>query len=95
MNARSQTAQDLANALLGMARVSQTVHRCSSSFGSRLGPRHVVLVIPEGETTGDYYECSDRVLALLNAGMSPVDLELDALTDDETEAFDNGTYWEG
>jgi len=95
MNAYSTTAHDMANALLGNARSAQSVHVSSTVYsGSPLGPRHVVLVIPEGSKRGNYYECGDRSLALLRSGMSPEDLELEPLTDDECEAVDSSTYWE-
>lgn len=93
MNAHDTTAHDLARALTGAPNTVQSVHVCSTLYsGSVFGPRHVVLVIPDGQETGDYYECSDRTLALLRTGMSPEDLELDRLSD---ELIDSSTYWEG
>lgn len=83
MNAYSTTAHQLANALLGKPCAPQTVHVSTSTYsGSPLGPRHIVLVIPEGEEQGTYYECGDRSLALLRSGMTPEDLELEALEDE-------------
>jgi len=91
MNAYSKTAHDLASALLGQKRSEQTVHVCRSTFsGSPLGPRHVVLVIPEGSKRGTEYECSDRALALLRSGMTPEDLELEPFEEDEDECEDAG-----
>lgn len=91
MNAYSRTAHDLASALLGQKRSEQTVHVCSTIFsGSPLGPRHVVLVIPEGHKRGTEYECGDRALALLRSGMTPEDLELEPFEEDEDECEDAG-----
>ena len=94
MNAYSTTTRDIANALIGTSRAMQDVHVSSTLHsGSPFGPRHVVLIIPEGSRRGNYYECGDRSLALLRSGMTPEDLELEPLTDDECDAVDNSTYW--
>jgi hypothetical protein len=80
---------------------AQAVHVARSTYrGSPLGPRHVVLVIPEGVDEFRWYECSDRSLSLLRTGMTPEDLDLDRLTDEELddlereamEGLDDGDY---
>jgi hypothetical protein len=77
------TVAGIAMAVNQTPRADQTVYRCRSTYsGSALGSRHVVLVVPEGEQLGRYFECGDRSLALLQAGMTPGDLELDDVTDE-------------
>ena len=90
MNAYQRTTIDLANALMGKPRAAQTVHVCRTfGYGSPFGPRHIVLVIPEGEKRGTEYECGDRTLALLKSGMSPEDLELEPVEDEFDEFEDD------
>lgn len=89
MNAHNVTFQDLADVLTGTKRTAQTVTRVKSwNYGSPFGPRHIVLVTPEGEELGTYYECSAKGLDHLRAGMSPEDAGLEpstAVDDDEDE----------
>lgn len=82
MNAYSRTAIGFAAALMGKRRVSQSVHVCVSKFGG-IAPRFVVLVVPEGAETGEYYEVGQRVLDLLRSGTSPEELELEPHTEDD------------
>lgn len=77
MLARLTTARDLASALMSRPRVSQTVTKSATVFnGSPLGPKYIVLVTPEGSTTGELYEVYQRGFDALRDGMSPAELEL-------------------
>ena len=88
MNARSQTAHDLAAALLGTPRRSQTVTRISSLHGGDRPARHVVLVTPDGSETGEYFEVSDRTRELLESGRTPEWLQLEAYVPSEADEDD-------
>lgn len=87
--ATALTARDLASALMGKPRAAQSVHISATVFsGSPLGPRYVVLVVPEGSDTGELYEVYQRGLDALRDGMSPEELELEPYepeADDEPE----------
>lgn len=81
-------------AMLGKPRAKQSVHRVTSRyggfdiFGAPRPTRHVVLVTPDGEERGDYFEVSDREKRRLEDGATPQELELephDPSTDDEDE----------
>lgn len=87
MAAYSTTATGLAAALMGKRRTAQTVHVSTRSFrGGRMACA-LVLVVPEGEKTGTYYEVfSDRTIDALKAGTSPEELELEPY---EPEAEDD------
>lgn len=83
----STTALDLAAALTGKPRVAQTVHVSSRTFRGGRMAEALVLVVPEGEKTGTYYEVfSDRTIDALKAGTSPEELELEPY---EPEAEDD------
>jgi hypothetical protein len=90
MNAYSRTAIDLAAALMGKRRVSQTVHVSTRTFRDGRMARALVLVVPEGSKTGEYFEVfSDSTIDALEAGTSPEDLCLEPYEpedeDDERE----------
>ena len=83
MSAYSTTIRDIAN--LGKPRAKQSVHRVTSTYSGDRNPRHVVLVIPDGQTHGDYYEVSDRAWNLLKSGSSPEYLGLEPYEPEDIE----------
>ena len=91
MNARNQTALDLANAILGRPRAKQTVHRVTSTYGGRdiwgepAEPRHVIYVVPDGATEGQHYECSTRAWDMLKGGSTPEYLGLEPYEPEDEE----------
>ena len=87
MNAFSTTTRDLAAALMGKRRISQTIHVSTQTFKGDGGlSRALVLVVPEGRETGDYYEVfSTRTIDALKAGMSPEELCLETYEPEEVE----------
>lgn len=93
MNAHDTTARDIASALMCKPRSAQSVHICSTIFnGSPLGPKYIVLVVPEGCKRGEYYEVWQRGLDALRGGMTPDDLELEPYDDPDGE--DDGSAWD-
>lgn len=88
MNAYSRTATDLAAALMGKRRVAQTVHVSTKTYRDGRMARALVLVVPEGSETGEYYEVfSERTIDALKAGTSPTDLCLEPYEpEDEDDA---------
>lgn len=91
MTALTLTAHGLS--LLGKPRARQTVHRVVSVYGGGLPARHIVLVVPDGAETGEYYEVSDRTLAALHDGASPEYLELEPCDDGYPDDY-AGTAWD-
>jgi len=85
VNAYSTTTRDMAAALLGTPRAKQKVSRVVSSFNLPHPTRHIVLVTPDGQAQGEYYEVSDRGFELLKSGTSPEDLGLEPA---ETDSFE-------
>jgi len=88
-------------AMLGKPRAKQSVHRISSRrggysiFGGPAPVRHVVMVTPEGEERGTYYEVSPKTLEFLEDGTTPEQLDLEPFDaserdeDDFEEEFNN------
>lgn len=75
MNALTRTAHGLS--LLGKRRAAQSVHVVKTCHGDGR-VRRVVLVVPEGQETGTYYEVfSPLTLQALLDGMTPEELELE------------------
>lgn len=89
MAAYTTTATGLAAALMGKPRVAQTVHVSTRTFRNGRMACALVLVVPEGEKTGTYYEVfSDRTIDALRAGTSPEELELEPYEpEDEDDAY--------
>lgn len=86
MNAITKIAHGIS--LLGKPRARQTVHRVVSVYGGNSPARHIVLVVPDGAETGEYYEVSDRALAALHDGASPEYLELEPCEpEDDDDAY--------
>ncbi|MGB3388997.1 MAG: hypothetical protein WBA88_13520 [Pseudaminobacter sp.] len=91
MTSLALTAHSLS--LLGKPRARQTVHRVVSVFGGGNPARHIVLVVPDGAETGEYYEVSDRTLAALHDGASPEYLGLEPCDDGYPDDY-AGTAWD-
>jgi hypothetical protein len=86
MNALTRTAHGLSLALSGRKRAAQAVVVVSRSY--RAGwCRTRVLVVPEGAEQGEYYDIhTEAMLQRLRDGMTPAELELEPVEDeDETE----------
>lgn len=76
MNAHSITYADIGAALIGRRRTAQTVHVVKTTHGG-FEPRILVLVIPDGQERGEYFEVRQRTLEALRAGETPAELELE------------------
>jgi hypothetical protein len=95
MNIHRTTAFGIAAALMGKPRAAQSVHISATVFnGSPLGPRYVILVVPEGAEKGTYYECGPAMLTALKNGCTPEEMSLEPFdyVDDADE--DDGSDWD-
>jgi hypothetical protein len=92
-NAHATTAFGIASALTSQKRTAQTVTRVASrTWGGRFGGKGCVtdVIILIG---GQYFDVSLRQYDALLGGVTPFEMNLDALSDEDCEAVDNSTYW--
>jgi hypothetical protein len=89
MNALSTTYADFAAAMIGRRRTAHTVHVVKTTHGG-FEPRILVLVVPDGQECGEYFEVRQRTLDALRAGETPAELELEPV-DDYGDADDDAS----
>ena len=92
-SAHAQTAFGIASALTGKKRTAQTVTRIASrTWGGRFGGKGSVtdVIVLIG---GQYFDVSLRQYDALLSGVTPFEMNLDALSDEDSEAVDAGDYW--
>lgn len=93
MNAHTTTAIGIAAAITGLPRAKQEVRRVASRiwggpFGGK-GVIHDVIVSVDGV----WFDVSFRQYCALVDGATPLDMNLDPLSDEDCEAVSNSTYW--
>lgn len=92
-SAHATTAFGIASALTSQKRTVQTVTRVASrTWGGRFGGKGSVtdVIVLIG---GQYFDVSLRQYDALLSGVTPFEMNLDALSDEDCEAVDNSTYW--
>ena len=91
--AHAQTAFGIASALTGQKRTAQTVTRVASrTWGGRFGGKGSItdVIVLIG---GQYFDVSLRQYDALLGGVTPFEMNIDPLSDEDCEAVDNSTYW--
>ena len=93
MNAHRTTAIGLAAAIMNIPRVEQSVRRVASRtwsgpFGGKGSITDVIVSV-----NGEWFDVSLRQYDALLAGVTPFEMNLDPLSDEDCEAISNSTYW--